>query len=152
ILPLHLWIVRQQDHIHKMPRYLIYPLKLLVQFWRFSHRLFMLTLITVLVGGGVLEYAHLNQPENGLYSIAGSSGSTRWQRINTSPMQTMLADTQGSIHNSSLGGNLHQLSGLDTHGVSQWTTFASEGIFSVPSVSTQSGTLLVALNGPTTLH
>ncbi len=156
MFPLHIWILRQQDHLHNIrhtiEHSLLYPLKLVLRFWRYSHRLFALVILLLFVGGGVLEYVHLNQLENGLYAFAGSTGNTQWQRINTSSTQTMLADTQGSIENFTVGDQSHQLSLLDRNGAVQWTTFSSEGIFAVPPVSTSPGTILVALSGPTMLH
>src|SRR5205085_7059053 len=118
----------------------------------YSHRLFALAILLLLVGGGLLQYVHLNQPENGLYAIAGSTGNTQWRHINTFPTQTMRADAQGSIGNFIAGDHLHQLSGLDRNGVVRWTTFASEGVFAIPPAPTQPGTVLVALSGSTTLN
>ena len=156
MLPLHVWIVNQQDHIHNLrhnvKRYPLYPLKLVLRFRRYSPRLFALVILLLLISAVVLEYVHLNQPENGLYAIAGSTGNIQWQRINASSTQAMLADTQVSIANVASGDHLHQLSGLDRNGAVQWTTFASEGVFSIPSVPTRPATILLALSGPTTLN
>lgn len=152
ILPFQLWLQRLRGVIGNMPRYLIYPLKLLVRLWRFSHRLFALVLLLPLISGGVLEYAHLSQPRNGLYQVALPGGAMQWQHVSSPLIQPVVADAQGSILDTNVGERLHQLSALDQRGDLLWKTFASEGSFSLPATPAQPGTVLVALSGPTTLN
>jgi outer membrane protein assembly factor BamB len=152
ILPFQLWLQRLRGAIRNMPRYLISPLKLLLRFWRFSHRLFALVLLLLLVGGGVLEHAHLNQSRTGLYQVMLPGGAIQWQQTSSPPVQPLAVDAQGSILDTNAGEELHQLSALDQNGALLWKTFASEGSFSLPVTPAQSGTILVALSGHTTLN
>ena len=140
--------VRRLDSLlHNLPRYLVYPLKLLLRLWRLSHKLVALALLVILVCGGVLAYVQLARPQNYLNQVVNPGGNIHWQRSIDTHVQLAMADAEGSIVITSAGASLHQLRSLDPDGVSQWSSFASEGAFSVPAVSTPPGTVLVALNG-----
>jgi outer membrane protein assembly factor BamB len=73
----------------------------------------------------------------------------QWQHTSSIPVQLAMADPQGSIVIKSAGKFMHQLAAFSPGGASQWTSLASEGVFSLPTVSTQPGTVLVALSGRT---
>jgi outer membrane protein assembly factor BamB len=152
-----LWILpfragKPRSTLRNLPHYLIYPLKLVLRFWRYSHKLFALALLVILVCGGGLAYAQLASPQSYLNQFATSDGHLQWQRsAGGSAAQLAMADAQGSIAITSAGKSLHQLTSLDLNGVSRWTSFPSEGTFSLPTVSTQPGTVLVALSGPISL-
>ncbi len=149
MLPFHLWIQRLRITLHNLQRYLMYPLKLTLRLWRHSHTVFALVLLAISVLGGALLYGQLASPRNYLNHVATSSGSMQWQLSTNTPVQLAMADPQGSIVIRSAGTFMHQLTSFSSDGASQWTSFASEGGFSLPTVSTQPGTVLVALSGRT---
>lgn len=147
-----LWLQRLQAIRRALPHYLIYPLKLIVRLWRYSHRLFALMCLLLLIGGGVLGYVQLNQPQVRLSQVTASTGTTQWQHIISVPTQAERVDAQGSVLITSIDGNLHQLQALDQNGTVQWRSIASEGTFSLPNIPSPPGTLLVALSGVTDAH
>jgi outer membrane protein assembly factor BamB len=146
MLPFKQWIKR----LHFIRLFLMYPLKFMQGLWHRSHITFALVLLPVLVLGGALLYALLASSQNYLNHIATTSGSMQWQLSTSTSVQLATADTQGSIIIKSVGKFMHQLAAFSTGGAPQWTSFSSEGGFSLPAVSTQPGTVLVALNGRTT--
>jgi outer membrane protein assembly factor BamB len=145
MLPFKLWTKR----LHIMRLYLMYSLKFLQGLWRSSHTIFVLAFLPIPVLGGALLYGQLASVQNYLNQFATSSGSIQWQLSTGNPVQLAMADPQGSIVVKSVGKYLHQLDALSPGGTSQWTSFPTQGSFSLPTVSTQPGTLLVALSGHT---
>src|SRR5207244_3023971 len=71
----------------------------------------------------------------------------QWQHSIAPPAQAIIVDAQGSLLNVGVGHNLHQLVALDHRGALQWKTFATSEDFSLPVVSSQTDTVLVALSG-----
>src|SRR6266849_2642243 len=147
MLSFRLWINRLRSTLKNLPRYLIYLLKLILRLWHFSRIVFSLVLLIILVGGGVLVYPQLARPQSYLNQVTISSGNIRWQHNTETPVQLAMTDTQGSIVITSAGKSLHRLTSLGSDGLSQWTSFSSEGSFSLPEASIQAGTVLVALSG-----
>jgi outer membrane protein assembly factor BamB len=149
ILPFKLWKKKLHTTLHTIRRFLVYPLKLIPGLWRQSHAGFALALLAIVVLGGVLLYGQLVNPRYYLNRVATSNGSMQWQNGTNTPVQLAMADRQGSIVIRSAGTFLHQVTSFSPGGASQWTSFASEGMFSLPAVSAQPGTVLVALSGHT---
>jgi len=149
ILPFKLWKKKLHTTLHTISRFLVYPLKLIPGLWRQSHTGFALALLAIVGLGGVLLYGQLVSTRYYLNQVATSNGSMQWQNGTNTPVQLAMADRQGSIVIRSAGTFLHQVASFSPGGASQWTSFASEGMFSLPAVSTQPGTVLVALSGHT---
>ncbi len=149
MLPFQLWVKGLRTTLHNLPRYRFYPVELSLRLWRFSHKIFAIVLLTIFVLGGALLYAQLASPQTYLFQVAASSGSTQWQITIKTPVQLALTDSEGSIVKKSAGEAVHQLTAFGPGGASQWTSFASEGDFSLPVASTHPGTVLVALSGHT---
>ncbi len=149
MLPFQLWRKRLHNTLHAIRRYLVYPLQLMPGFWRHSRTVFASVLFVIVGLGGALLYGQLASPRYYLNQVATSSGSMQWQNGTNTPVQLAMADRQGSIVIRSAGTFMHQLASFSPGGTSQWTSFASEGGFSLPTVSTQPGTVLVALSGRT---
>jgi outer membrane protein assembly factor BamB len=147
MLPFQLWIKRVRAAMQNLPRYLVYPLTLPLRLWRFSRTVCALVLLVIFVWGGALLYAQLASPQNYLNQVSTSNGFKQWQVSTNTSVQIATADTQGSIVITSAGQSLHQLTSFGPDGISQWTSFTSEGGFSLPIASTQPGTVLVALSG-----
>src|SRR6266487_886235 len=145
MLPFQLWIKK----LYSIRLYLMYPFKLMQGLWDRSRSIFALVLLPIAVLGSVLLYGQLASSQNYMNHIATSSGSIQWQHSTSTPVQLAMADPQGSIVIKSAGKFMHQLAAFSPGGALQWTSFASEGIFSLPTVSTQPGTVLVALSGRT---
>lgn len=145
ILPFTLWIKR----LRAIRLSLAYPYKLMLRLWQNSHTISALVLLPIPVLGGVLLYGQLASSQNYLSLLATSSGSIQWQYSAGTPVQPGIADPQGSIVVKSAGKFMHQLAAFSPGGASLWTSFASEGVFSLPTVSTKPGTVLVALSGHT---
>ncbi|HET7637858.1 MAG TPA: PQQ-binding-like beta-propeller repeat protein, partial [Ktedonobacteraceae bacterium] len=97
----------------------------------------------------MLLYGQFVSPRSYLNQVATPNGSMPWQNGTNTPVQLAMADRQGSIVIRSAGTFMHQVASFSPGGASQWTSFASEGMFSLPAVSTQPGTVLVALSGHT---
>ena len=135
-----------------MPHTLLMPFILTARLWRFSRLLFALTLVAVLMSAGILTYTRLNHAQQFLNQVEASNGSAQWQQALNTPATLTGADSQGSFVIATSGDHLSQLSALDSRGSSRWATFSSQGVFSLPAVSTQAGTLLVALSGFTSLN
>jgi outer membrane protein assembly factor BamB len=149
MLPLRRWTKRLRSTLHNLSRYLAFLLNLPVRLWHFSRTVCTLALLVLLVWGGVLAHAQLVRPQSYLNQVATSSGHTQWQRSIETPAQLAMADTLGSIVITSAGESQHQLTSLDLDGAAQWTGFASEGSFSLPTISTQPATVLAVLSGHT---
>ncbi len=149
MLPFQLWRKKLHNTLHAARRYLVFPLKLIPGLWRHSRTTFALVLFVIVGLGGALLYGQLASPRYYLYQVATSSGSLQWQNGTNTPVQLALADRQGSIVIRSAGKFMSQLDSFSPGGASQWTSFPSEGMFSLPAVSTPPGTVLVALSGHT---
>ncbi len=141
LFPLALWKRRLIFLRRQVPRYLLFPLRLLLRLWRRSRLLFSLLCLAILLGAGAAEYLQLISIQTYINQAGASSGRLQWQQPAGSSILAG-ADSQGSfvIHN--------QLIALDAHGNPRWKTFTSQGTFSLPAIRTASGTLLVALQGP----
>jgi outer membrane protein assembly factor BamB len=148
ILPFKQWIKR----LHAIRLYLMSPFKLTLRLWHNSCTVSALVLLLIPVLGGVLLYGQLARSQNYLNLIAAPSGYIQWQHSTSSPVQLAMADLQGSIAISSAGKVMHQLAAFSSGGALQWTSFASEGVFSLPTVPTPPETVLVALSGRTSLQ
>ncbi len=152
ILPFQLWVKKLKRALGRIPHTLLMPFILFARLWRFSRLLFALTLVAVLMSAGILTYTRLNHAQQFLNQVEASSGSAQWQQALNTPATLTGADSQGSFVITASGEHLSQLSALDSRGSSRWATFSSQGIFSLPTVSTRPGTLLVALSGFTSLN
>jgi len=127
-------------------RPLILALKYPLLLWEFSPTLFVLVLLVPLIGSGLLEYSQLHQTRNSMYRVDLLTGTIQWQHMITTPTQTAIVDSQGSLLISSAGGQQHRLEAFDRNGILQWHTFASAETFSLPLASSPAGTVLMALS------
>lgn len=152
LLPLQVRVGQIAHALRHLPRALVYPFTLLLRLWRFSHLVTGLLLAILLVSGSALAYLPLSGLHTYLNQLAASSGSTQWQQVTDTPVQLVQADAQGSIILTSDGAHLQRLAALNTSGAAQWTTFSSEGAFSLSPLPARPGTLLVALSGRTESH
>ncbi len=151
-LPSQSWIKRLRTRLNTLPLYLAYPVKLLQNLWQYSHKAFTLILLIFLILGGAFLSRQLSSSGKYLNQVTSPNGSTQWQHFINSPVQLGLTDNEGSIVLSSAGESVHYLTAVNLDGATQWTSFVSEGEFSIPATSTQPGTVLVALHGRTSPH
>ena len=125
----------------------VYPLRQLNRLRRHSRPLFAIVLfvpLIILLLGGVLEYAQLQQPFNNLYSVDALSGATLGQLPITTPVQPLAADDQGSLLSITASQHLQQLAAYSLNGALQWHTLTTPYAFSVPALSSHPGSVLVA--------
>src|SRR5579875_9294 len=111
-----------------------------------------LAIIVLLVGwlaACVVGYTQLDQAQESIALLDIHSGLTHWQHTATASTEALAANAQGSILAVPVAGdgNMQRVQAIDTNGILRWQTFASAGTFSVPAVSAQPGTLLLALSG-----
>lgn len=103
-------------------------------------------LLVTLVAVGVVGYVQLSQIRNTTYQVVASTGSIQRQYTETPSTQLEALDTQGSVIATGTSNNLHQLREFNSAGNEVWSTFLSEGTFSLPGIPTRPGTLLVELS------
>ena len=105
--------------------------------------------VALIVGAGTVTMLSISRPQQFLNAVVASSGATQWQRSLDAPASLSGADGQESFIVTKTDGALSVLTALNNDGSVRWSTTASEGAYTLPSVQTAPGTLLVALSGPT---
>lgn len=136
----------------RLPHYALALCHSIMQLWQFSRALTIFVLLCVLVSTGWLASFQWSQSQNHLYRVAARTGSVQWKQMPDMTTHTMAIDGQGSVNLVDRGDALSQLQAIRPDGSIAWKTFASEGMFSLPTVSTQAGTILVTLQGRDMLH
>ncbi len=96
---------------------------------------------------GVMSYTQLNQARGSVLLVDVQTGATHWQQAASTSTQALATDGQLSILSVAGAANMHRVQAIATGGATRWQTFASAGVFSIPAVPTQPGTLLLALSG-----
>ena len=127
VISLLVFLLRKQEHqrTQGITRSIATQFTSIRRRWRYGYTLFALVLLLVCIGINVFAYTRSEQ----------------------SAHQLLTTDAQGSIVITGSGDNMHQLEALNPNGTTQWKLFSSEGVFSLPNVHIQTGTLLVALHG-----
>ncbi len=96
---------------------------------------------------GVTSYTQLNQTRGSVLLVDVQTGATRWQQAASTSTQALATGGQLSFLSVAGTANMRRVQAIDTSGATRWQTFASAGVFSIPAVPTQPGTLLLALSG-----
>jgi outer membrane protein assembly factor BamB len=125
----------------------VYPLRQLNRLRRYSLPLFAFVLLVPLIAlllGGTLEYVQLQQPFNNLYTVNALSGAASGQLPVTTPIQPLAVDEQGSLLSLTTSQHLQQLAAYSLSGALQWRGLTTPYAFSVPALSSQPGSVLVA--------
>ncbi|HLJ35246.1 MAG TPA: PQQ-binding-like beta-propeller repeat protein [Ktedonobacteraceae bacterium] len=135
--------------VQTQPRKLPRPLQPVARLWNFSRVLCIALLLIPLIAIGFYAYAQLNHFQSNLYTVNASTGTVLWQQPASGAAQTALVDTQGSVQVATLANNKQQLIALDAHGIVQWQSFSSDGLFTLPSVHSAPGTVLATLSEQT---
>ncbi len=98
-----------------------------------------------------LLYSLFNSPQTMMTLINTTTGNRQWVHVTNSATQPLGTNGQYSVIETELPGQMRQIEVLNASGTVLWHSFASEGQFSVPVLTANAQTLLVALHGPTTL-
>ena len=122
VVGLLLFLPRKQKRIQSIVRSVSTQFK--ARQW-YAYTLIVLALLFVCIGVSIFAYTRFEQP-------------TR---------QRLMTDKQGSVVITDTSDDMHQLEALSPNGDQQWRLFSSEGVFSLPNVPVQAGTILVALHG-----
>ncbi|MEO8972405.1 MAG: PQQ-binding-like beta-propeller repeat protein [Ktedonobacteraceae bacterium] len=131
------------------PRHALPALQPVARLWKFSRVLCVALLLIPIVAVCIYAYAQLNHFQSNLYTVDALTGTVLWQQPATGAAQADIVDAQGNVQIVTLSNNEQQLIALDAHGTVQWQSFASNGVFALPPVSSVPGTVLATLSEQT---
>ncbi len=157
MLPINGWERRSRAAFRWLARW---PLALWAaarRLWRSSRLAVACGFALILLVAGLLAAAWINRPQLSLTQVEANHGQAQWQHALDAPVALGGADSQGSVvirqsQSSTEGATLSTLSALNIDGTTRWSSFASEGTFSLPTVSIKPGTVLVVLSGQVQPH
>lgn len=145
ILPTNQWSKRTRHALRRAMRALRLPFALLT---RRPARI-AYSLVALLLIAGILSVNWIARPQPGITQVQGSNGQVQWQHALNTPATPVGADSLGSFVIQRTSASLSTLLALNADGSIRWSTFASEGQFSVPAITVEPNTVLVALSGLT---
>lgn len=131
------------------PRNLPTSLRPVARLWKFSRLLCIILLLMPVIAICTDAYAQFNHFQSNLYTVDAHTGTPLWQQPATGAAQTELVNAQGSVQIATLANNAQQLIALDAHGIVQWQSFTSDGVFALPSVHSAPDMVLATLSQQT---